>query len=77
MCLSRALEVKQRAKKGECIMRECIQCGNVQLTDSKCFKCGGSLIPALDKAAAEKEYSSMFNVSYDTLVHMLSHGGQA
>ena len=36
-------------------MLECINCGNVQLTDSGCHVCGGALIPALSKAAAREE----------------------
>ena len=37
-------------------MKECISCGNVQITNSKCNICGSSLIPALSKEHAEKEY---------------------
>ena len=36
-------------------MLECINCGHVQITDTCCSVCGGSLIPALSKEAAKEE----------------------
>lgn len=37
-------------------MKECIVCGNVQLSGDSCSVCSGSLIPALSKAAAREQW---------------------
>ena len=37
-------------------MKECISCGSLFLAGERCDECGSTLINALDREQAEKEY---------------------